>query len=219
MLIFGMGCGDDPQPVADKAAETTGKTSETVESSAKKYIVFFGNSITAGYQLNPDDAFAALTQDRLDSLGYSDYQVVNAGISGETSADGLARIQWTLKQPVDIFVLELGANDGLRGMSLSETEVNLAAILAKVREMHPEAKLVVAGMQIPPNLGQRYTAQFEAIYPKLAAQFDAVLIPFLLDGVAADPDLNLDDGIHPNVQGHQIVAETVWKYLFPLLES
>lgn len=180
-------------------------------------ILFFGNSITAGYRMNPDDAFPALIQQKLDSLGFTSYLASNSGISGETSGDGLARIAWTLKQPIDIFVLELGGNDGLRGMSLKETKENLAQILTAVKDKYPLATLIVAGMEIPPNMGPEYSQEFRALFPYLAERFDAILIPFLLENVAAEPELNLDDGIHPNEKGHEIVANTVWKYLEPLL--
>ncbi len=188
------------------------------EGTDRKRIVIFGNSITAGYQLNPDDAFPALIQHRLDSLGYESYKVVNAGVSGETSADGLNRLDWLLRNPVDIFMLELGGNDGLRGMELEETRENLSEILRRVRDRYPNAKLIVAGMEIPPNMGPDYTAQFREMFPDLADEYHGILIPFLLAGVAANPALNLDDGIHPNEAGHAIVADTLWTYLQPLLE-
>lgn len=187
------------------------------ELERSRTIVFFGNSITAGYRMNPDDAFPALIQAKLDSLGYTSYKVSNSGISGETSGDGLARIAWTLKQPVDVFFLELGGNDGLRGMSLEETKENLSQILEEVKKAYPQSSLIVAGMEIPPNMGPEYSQEFRELFPYLAERFDAVLIPFLLENVAAEPGLNLDDGIHPNEEGHEIVANTVWKFLEPLL--
>lgn len=215
-LIFG--CQNETQqPV--QAEDTTESQSEPERLDREKTILFFGNSITAGYQLNPDDAFPAIIQTFLDSLGYSQYQTVNAGISGETSGDGASRIDWLLKQPVDVFVLELGGNDGLRGMELDETEENLRTILQKVRTAYPRAHLIVSGMEIPPNMGPAYTSQFRELFPGLAKEFDATLIPFLLEGVAGEPDLNLDDGIHPTEEGHEIVAATIWTYLQPLLEA
>ncbi|MDH5609607.1 MAG: arylesterase [Cyclobacteriaceae bacterium] len=179
-------------------------------------ILFFGNSITAGYQLDMDDAFPAIIQDWLDSLGYN-YQVVNAGLSGETSASGLARIEWVLQTVPDIFVLELGANDGLRGLPLDQTLVNLKGILQKVTAANPNVKVIVAGMEVPPNLGADYTAQFRGLYAALAQESQSSLIPFLLDGVAGNPSLNLSDGIHPTPEGHEILAQTVWQYLYPFL--
>lgn len=200
------------------SADTMAGQSPSPKRETSQVVVFFGNSITAGYQLNPDDAFPAILQRRLDSLGKSHVKIVNAGISGETSADGLSRIAWTLKQPVDIFVLELGGNDGLRGLALEETRANLDSILTIVRRSYPDVQLVVAGMEIPPNMGPQYTRQFREMYPYLATKHNATLIPFLLEAVAADPVLNLDDGIHPNEEGHLLVAETVWTYLAPLLD-
>lgn len=182
----------------------------------KKRIVFFGDSITAGYGLSTEQAFPALVQERLDSMGMA-YQVINAGLSGETSAGGLGRIDWILKTKPDIFILELGGNDGLRGLSLDETEKNLTTMIEKVRGRNPDVVIFVAGMQIPPNLGQEYTERFQGLFAKVAKANNTKLIPFLLENVGGEPDLNLADGIHPNIEGHQIVAETVWanisKYL------
>lgn len=202
-------------------ASRANELKERVEELAvgdSKVILFYGNSITAGYGLDLTDAFPALIQERLDSLGY-DYRVINTGLSGETTASGLSRIEWVLRTPVDIFVLELGGNDGLRGISLDETKRNLESIIIKVQAEYPQVKIVVAGMQIPPNMGQEYTEEFRSIFPALAEKYDAVLIPFLLEGVGGDPELNLPDGIHPTEEGHQIVAETVWEALQPLLEK
>ena len=188
----------------------------TKKEEKKKNILFFGNSITAGYQLDMDQAFPALIQNRLDSLGLN-YQAINAGLSGETTAGGRERIDWVLRTIPDIFFLELGANDGLRGLALEETPKNLQAIIDKVKEANPEVKVIIAGMMVPPNLGQAYTEGFRNIFSSIAEKNDATLIPFVLDGVAGIPSLNLSDGIHPTPEGHQIVAETVWKYLQPLL--
>ncbi|NVJ46063.1 MAG: arylesterase [Cytophagia bacterium] len=179
-------------------------------------IVFFGDSITAGYGIPIESAFPALIQQKAQDAGMN-YQVVNAGLSGETTAGGLNRIDWILKSKPDIFILELGGNDGLRGLSLEESEKNLRAMVEKVRDVNPEVKIILAGMQIPPNLGQDYTEKFKSLFPTLAKELDTELIPFLLEGVGGDPKLNLSDGIHPNPKGHEIVAETVWRYLKPLL--
>jgi acyl-CoA thioesterase-1 len=197
-----------PQPVAE---------SETPPAK-KPVILFFGDSITAGYGLEPAMAFPALIQTRLDSLGYA-YNVVNAGLSGETSAGGLRRIEWVLKANPSIFFLELGGNDGLRGVSLEQTRENLKGIIAKVRAVNPDCKIVLAGMQLPPNLGADYVAQFQALFPDLARSEKTALIPFILEGVGGDPALNLPDMIHPNAEGHKIVAETVWKLLKNLVEK
>ena len=189
---------------------------ETVAVAKKKTIVFFGNSLTAGYGLSPSEAFPALIQKRIDSLNLP-YQVINAGVSGETSSGGKTRIDWILREPIDIFVLELGANDGLRGTLLSETKKNLQDIIDKVKAKYPATKLVFAGMEIPPNMGQEYTTEFRNIYTELAKKNSMTLIPFLLEGVGGEPALNQADGIHPTAEGHLIVAENVWKQLEKLL--
>lgn len=190
---------------------------ESVQSEAdKKIILFFGNSITAGYQLDLSEAFPALIQERLDSLGL-DYKTINAGLSGETTASGSTRVDWVLKNPIDVFVLELGANDGLRGISTEETAKNLKIIIEKVRAKYPECKIILAGMMIPPNMGQTYTDEFQKVFPELASKYEISLIPFLLDGVAGNPELNLEDGIHPTAEGHKILTENVWRVLAPLL--
>ncbi|MCB0618949.1 MAG: arylesterase, partial [Saprospiraceae bacterium] len=145
------------------------------------------------------------------------YQVVNAGLSGETTAGGRERIDWVLRQGVDIFVLELGGNDGLRGIDPAATYENLKAIIETVRAKDPQTTIVLAGMQAPPNMGADFTSAFRAVYPRLAEEYDLKLIPFLLEGVGGRPDLNLPDGIHPTPRGHRMVAETIWDVLAPLL--
>lgn len=182
----------------------------------QKTILFFGDSLTAGYGLSKEQAFPKLVEEKLNSQDYN-VKVINAGLSGETSAGGLNRIGWVMKQPVDIFILELGANDGLRGLPLEETEKNLQKIIDKVKEENPNVKIIIAGMMVPPNLGPEYTEQFRDIYPRIAKKNDALLIPFLLDGVAGEESLNLPDGIHPNVEGHKIVADNVLTALKRLL--
>lgn len=181
-----------------------------------KRIVFFGDSITAGYGIPIESAFPALIRKKIEEAGLN-YQVVNAGLSGETTAGGLNRIDWILRSKTDVFVLELGGNDGLRGLSMEESEKNLKAMIEKVRKVNPKAEVILAGMQIPPNLGQEYTSKFKSLFPDVAKEMGTKLIPFLLEGVGGDPKLNLSDGIHPNQKGHEIVAETVWGYLKPLL--
>ncbi|MCS6974220.1 MAG: arylesterase [Cyclobacteriaceae bacterium] len=183
---------------------------------AQKTILFFGNSLTAGYGLTPDEAFPTITGELLKKKGKT-VRVINGGLSGETSAGGLARIDWMLREKVDIFVLELGANDGLRGLPLEQTRSNLQGIINKVRAKNPKVKIVIAGMMVPPNMGPDYSTKFQQLFKELAQQNHAVLIPFLLDGVAGHAHLNLEDGIHPNKAGHQIVAQTVLKYIEPLL--
>lgn len=181
-------------------------------------ILFFGDSITAGYGLNPDKAFPALIQQQIDSLGLN-YTVVNAGLSGETSAGGLRRVDWVLQQRVDIFVLELGGNDGLRGLNLQQTKANLQGIIDKVKAKYPQSLIVLAGMEVPPNLGANYTLEFREMYVELAQENDVLFIPFILEGVGGVPELNLPDQIHPNEEGHRKVAQHVWGYLVNVLTS
>ncbi len=204
---------DAPKNAPNAAIQSPGQAAPL----EKKNIVFFGNSLTAAYQLSPEQGFTALIQLKIDSLGLP-YTCVNAGLSGETTADGVNRIEWVLQQHVDIFVLELGANDMLRGLPITESKKNLQAMLDKVKAKYPACKLVVAGMLAPPNLGAVYTDAFRDMYPALAKRNNAVLIPFLLENVGGVPDLNLPDGIHPNSEGQKIVAETVWKVLKPMLK-
>lgn len=198
------------------APSTTAPTQNQPAPASKKNIVFFGNSLTAAYQLSPEQGFTNLLQLKIDSLQLP-YTCVNAGLSGETTADGVNRVDWVLQQPVDIFVLELGGNDALRGLPVTESKKNLQAMLDKVRAKYPDCKLVVAGMLAPPNLGATYTNAFRDMYPAVAKASGATLIPFLLDGVGGVPSLNLPDGIHPNVEGQKIVAENVWKVLKTIL--
>ena len=187
-----------------------------VQTNQPKTILFFGDSLTAGYGLSKEEAFPALVERKLVKNG-KQYKVINAGLSGETSAGGVTRIDWILRQPVDIFVLELGANDGLRGLPLESTEKNLQAIIDKVKSKNPDVKIVIAGMMVPPNMGPDYTAQFRKIFPELARDNKATLMPFLLEDVAGHEDLNLADGIHPNTSGHKIVADNIYKVISPLL--
>ncbi len=181
-----------------------------------KTVIFFGDSLTAGYGLDPDEAFPALIQKKIDAAGIPAH-VVNAGLSGETTAGGLRRLNWILRQKVAVFVIELGANDGLRGIAPEVTRTNLQAMIDQVRTKYPSVVVVLAGMQLPPNLGPEYTQKFAAIFPELAKSNHVMLIPFLLAGVGGVPDLNQGDGMHPTAQGDQIVADTVWKTLQPLL--
>jgi len=182
-----------------------------------KCIIFFGDSLTAGYGLDsPDDAFPALIQRKLAAAG-KPWRVVNAGLSGETTAGGLRRLDWILRQPADIFVLELGGNDGLRGIPLETSRSNLQAMIDRLRARYPDVIVVLAGMQIPPNLGPDYIREFAAMYPGLAEKNHTVLIPFLLEGVGGVPGLNQADGLHPNSAGHCLIAETVWQAIKELL--
>jgi acyl-CoA thioesterase-1 len=195
-------------------AVTSARAAET------RTVVFLGDSLTAGYGLaDPaSEAYPAVIQRKIDAAGLP-WRVVNAGVSGETSAGGLRRIDWVMRQPIDLLVLALGANDGLRGLSPEATRANLQQIIERIRTKRPQAKVVIAGMQMPPSYGADYVEGFRRIFPALAEKNSAPLVPFLLEGVAAQPDLNQADGIHPNSAGHARMAETVWHVLSPLLKS
>ncbi|MBZ9651436.1 arylesterase [Psychroflexus montanilacus] len=216
MLLFS--CGNNSEKKSEETTTQNPTTPVETQQEEKNVILFFGNSLTAGMGLEPSEAFPALMQNRLDSLGYN-YEVVNAGLSGETTASGKNRIDWVLNQKVDVFVLELGANDGLRGIPLAETRQNLQEIIDIVKKENPDTKIVLAGMQIPPNMGQEYTSEFRSIFPELAEKNDIELIPFLLEGVAGNEDLNQQDGIHPTAEGYKIVRENVWSVLKNLVEK
>ena len=217
LILLMMSCGDEAS--RKEKQEQEAKEDEVTELKiATKTILFFGDSLTAGFGLeDSNDAYPAVIQTMIDSLSLN-YVVVNSGVSGETTAGGLGRINWVLNQNVDVFVLELGANDGLRGISLAETRENLQAIINRVRTKYPEISIVLAGMQLPPNLGQDYTKEFKSIFEELAKKNDLEIIPFLLKDVAGIPELNQKDGIHPNVEGQKIVANNVWVVLEPLLK-
>ncbi len=218
ILLLGISCGDtktEKQEHKTNHQETTTSVEAETETGTKT-ILFFGNSLTAGYGLDAEESFPSLIQDKLDSLGL-DYEVINAGLSGETTSGGKNRLDWVLNQKVDVFVLELGANDGLRGVPLSETKTNLQEIIDMVRQKNKDTKIIIAGMMIPPNMGQDYSTEFRTIFPDLANKNEIKLIPFLLDGVAGNPDLNLEDGIHPTAEGQKIVANNVWTILKDVL--
>lgn len=211
--------GEAPKKETDSTpVKTADAVTKAAETSEEKIILFFGNSLTAGYGLDTEDAFPALIQDRLDSLDLN-YTAINSGLSGETTSAGLNRLDWVLNQKVDIFVLELGANDGLRGIPIKETHANLQAIIDLVRKKNADTQIVLAGMQIPPNMGQKYTSEFQEIFPELAEKNDIKLIPFLLEGVAGHPDLNQDDGIHPTSEGQLIVRDNVWDVLEDIIQK
>lgn len=189
-----------------------------LSAQEQETILFFGDSITAGYGLTEEQAFPAVIQQKIDSLGLN-YNVINSGLSGETTAGGLRRIDWVLQQHVDIFVLELGGNDGLRGIDPLNSKQNLQGIIDKVRETYPDADILLTGMEAPPNMGQTYTSRFREIYTELSNENDVSFMPFILEGVAGDPDLNQSDGIHPTEAGHRVVADDLWGYLRPLLSD
>ncbi len=220
LLVICWSCGGPT--ASDKPTETSAKqatpTSTKPVGSSKKTILFYGNSLTAGYGVEPDEAFPALICQKVNAAGLP-YTVVNAGLSGETTAGGKSRIGWVMRQPVAVFVLELGGNDGLRGIPLTDTRRNLQAIIDSVRHKDAHTRIVLAGMQIPPNLGTDYTREFRGLFSQLATKNGLVLIPFLLEGVGGIPKLNQADGIHPTPAGHKLVANTVWKTLEPVLRA
>lgn len=188
--------------------EPSQQTTDTV-----KKILFFGNSITAGYGTEQDKAFPALIQKKLDSAEYN-YKVINAGVSGETTSGGLSRIAWVLEQEKpDILVLELGANDGLRGKPVDEIKSNLQSIIDTIRAKDPGMQIILAGMKMPPNLGKAYTQSFYEVFKQLHQKNKTGFIPFILKGVASKPELNQGDGIHPTARGHKVIAKNVWKVL------
>jgi len=181
-------------------------------------LVFFGDSLTAGYGLDDpaSEAYPALVQQKIDAA-HLPWRVINAGLSGETTAGGLRRVEWTLRQPADVFVLALGANDGLRGIEPAVSRANLQGIINRVRARCPAAVIVLAGMQMPPTMGESYAREFAAIYSEVARENQLALIPFLLAGVGDQAELNQPDGIHPTAEGAARVAENVWQALHPLL--
>ncbi|WP_440999387.1 arylesterase [Fodinibius sp. SL11] len=183
-----------------------------------KRVLFFGDSITAGYGIGEAKAFPALIQQKIDSLSWN-FKAVNGGSSGETSAGGVSRIDWMLRQPISVFVLELGGNDGLRGIDLDATKQNLQKIIDKVEAEYPNASIVITGMQVPPNLGPEYTGKFKKMYPKLAEENNAELVPYFLDDLGGDSTLMQSDGIHPTEAGHKVLAEKTWDVLKPILKS
>ena len=186
--------------------------------STQKTVIFLGDSLTAGLGVEPSEAFPALIAEKIHSLGRP-FEVVNAGLSGDTSAGGLRRIEWLLQQRIDVLVLELGANDGLRGLPVKSMQANLQAIIDKTKAQNPTVKIVIAGMQIPPNLGADYARDFQRAFTDLARDNHAALIPFLLEGVGGHRDLNQPDSIHPTAAGHHIVADVVWRVLEPILKE
>ncbi|MBA3607924.1 MAG: arylesterase [Chthoniobacterales bacterium] len=179
-------------------------------------ILFLGDSLTAGFGLPPEEAFPALVEAKIRER-HLPFAVFNAGLSGDTSAGGLGRLDWNLQRPIDVLVLELGANDGLRGLPVAAMKANLQAIIDQVKAKNTSVKIVIAGMQVPPNLGPEYAAAFRAVFADLAQTNNAALIPFLLEGVGGNGELNQHDQIHPTAAGHKIIAENVWRVLEPLL--
>ncbi len=194
-----------------------GDVSALVPDAATKTLVFLGDSLTAGHGVRADESFPSLIEEKIRSTGLS-VVTKNAGVSGDTTAGGLRRIDWLLQRKIDVLVIELGANDGLRGLPTATIRTNLQGIIEKTKATYPGAKFVVAGMQIPPNMGSDYAASFQRVFPEFAAANHVELIPFLLDGVGGHRELNQSDLLHPTAAGHRVIAENVWRVLEPLLQ-
>ena len=240
-LLAALACAGDAQGGAgagNSAGGTTAATLQSTDSAAvgatspapaenpqpgarRARVVLLGTSLTAGLGLDPSRAYPTLLQQKADSAGYK-VDIVNAGLSGETSAGALRRAGWVLDQPAAAIVLEVGANDGLRGVNPDSTYANLVAVITEIRRTQPAAKILLVQMEAPTNLGRDYTSRFHAVYERAAKDAGVPLLPFLLDGVAGNPRLNQGDGIHPNAEGSRIVANTMWAALrdtFAALDS
>lgn len=217
IAVFLLASCNNSNSTQNSESKTDSTNTKDTPLTNEKKILFFGNSLTAGLGLaDQSEAFPALIQQKIDSLGLP-YTCINAGLSGETSAGGKDRIEWLLKDSIDVFVLELGANDGLRGISTESTFQNLNEIVNKVKAAYPNCKLVLAGMMVPPSMGDQYFKDFSAIFPKLAKEQNMTLVPFLLDKVAGIQNLNQADGVHPTKEGQHILAENVWEHLKAVL--
>ena len=220
-LLAAPACGqpEPPPPSPARGADAVRPGADRpspVRAASLPRIVFLGDSLTAGYGLPKEQSVPALVQARLEKEGY-DYEVVNAGVSGDTSAGGLSRLNWSLEGDVEVLVIELGANDGLRGLPVASLKRNLAEIIMRARERG--IKVVLTGMEAPPNFGPDYTSAFRQVYRDLAREHDVEFMPFYLDGVAGNPTLNIADGIHPNAEGARIIERSLWRTLEPLLEQ
>ena len=200
------------------SALSADSTTPTPTSTPSKAVVFLGDSLTAGFGVQPNEAFPALIAEKVRAAGLS-FEVKNAGVSGDTSAGALRRIDWLLQRPIDTLVVELGGNDGLRGLPVESLKANLQKLIDKAKAKNPALKIVIAGMQIPPNLGPEYAADFARVFAELARENNAVLIPFLLQGVGGERELNQSDMIHPTAAGHRIIADLVWRTLEPILRK
>jgi acyl-CoA thioesterase-1 len=216
LLIVWLFAGPASAADPDRAGKTASAPSELAERGGEPVLVAFGDSLTAGLGVTAGEAYPALLQRKIKEAGYP-YRVINAGVSGETTAGGLQRISWILKSRPDIVILELGANDGLRGLDVRQTEKNLSTIIERLQSK--KVRVVLAGMKLPPNYGKEYTEAFEKIYPALAGRYRLTLIPFFLDGVAAQSALNQTDGIHPTPEGYQIIVGRLWPFIEPLLKN
>ncbi len=213
----GSGSPERGEAPAREAGSATGASAAS-PAKIRKAIVFVGTSLTAGLGLDPEQAFPALIAEKIDSAGLP-YDVVNAGSSGETSAGALRRIDWVLRQPMDVLVLETGANDGLRGIRVDSVRANIQGIIDRVRAAKPSARILLVQMEAPPNFGPRYTAEFRSMYQRLATENEVTLLPFLLDGVAGVATMNQVDGMHPNVEGARATAATLWRAMEPVLTA
>jgi acyl-CoA thioesterase-1 len=193
-------------------------TASVASAETRKTVVVLGDSLAAGYGVEPEEAYPALLQEKIKAAGLP-FKIVPAGVSGDTTADGLGRLDWLLKRKVDVLIVELGGNDGLRGIPIAAIEANLQAIIDRARKKYPDVKIIIAGMRMPPNLGADYVDAYAKVFPEIAARNHVALVPFLLQDVGGEVTLNQADGIHPTPAGHKIVAENVWKVLKPILES
>ena len=198
--------------------ESPAKTPPPSDDTERPSVLFLGTSLTAGLGLEPEQAYPALIQQKIDAAGL-DYRVVNAGVSGETSAGAVRRADWLFGEPVSVLVVETGANDGLRGLPADTLRANIQAIFDRAKQLRPRPRLVLLGMRMPPNYGRAYAGRFQEVYRDLARTNDAALVPFLLEGVGGIPRLNQPDGIHPTAEGQQKIAETVWRVLEPVLRE
>jgi acyl-CoA thioesterase-1 len=221
VLIGGGGCRQNSYDQSNHdssltvgAQESASPARQSSPADHERVIVAFGDSLTAGLGVAEEEAYPAVLERKIHEAGFS-YRVVNAGVSGETTAGGLRRVSWILQNRPEIVILELGANDGLRGLSLGESKKNLTGIIESLQREH--IRIVLAGMRMPPNYGKEYTEAFEKIFPELAGRYHLTLIPFFLEGVAVRPDLNQADGIHPTALGYQKVVNNLWPKLEPLL--
>lgn len=215
-MLMLVACGQESSgPDESPANEDSTSQAENPEAN-RPTVAFLGTSLTIGLGVEPEQAYPSLIQQKIDSAGY-DFRVINAGISGETSTGGLNRLDWLMRADVDVLVIELGANDGLRGVPLEVTRSNIEAVIEQARAKKPGIELVLAGMQMPPNLGQEYTSTFRELFPAIAQEKGVTLVPFLLEGVAGVDSLNQPDGIHPTPEGHKLLAATVWQVLQPIL--
>lgn len=212
-------CGGGPSPPPAGSPPASAEPSPPPAAAVvHPAVLFLGTSLTAGLGLDPDESYPARIQEKIDAAGLR-YRVINAGVSGETSAGARRRIDWLLDaRPASVLVVETGANDGLRGIDPADARANIQAIFDRARQQAPPPALVLIGMAAPPNLGSRYTEQFRGIYADLARENGAVLVPFLLEGVAGIPRLNQPDGVHPTAEGQRLLADTVWTHLRPLLK-